>query len=145
MFKKNRAGKWMAAAVAVLGLAVAPLSGVSAHGWHGGYGGGWHRGGPGWGGPRPGWGGGYHRGGGYWSGGRWIAGALVTGAVAGAVYSAMQPRPYYPPPPVYPAQTVVYQQPSTVVYEQPATVVYRSAPTQTVTTTTTTRYIGPGY
>jgi len=56
---------------------------------------------------------------GHWSGGRWIAGALVTGAVIGLVSDAFRPEPeYYGPP-------VVYSQPRTVIYEDDPVVVRR--------------------
>lgn len=44
--------------------------------------------------------------------GRWIAQAIVAGAVAGLVNDALQPRSVY-----YDAPEVVYERPRTVVYE----------------------------
>jgi hypothetical protein len=104
----GKASKLAALGFAVAAAVVMPLS-ASAHGrGHGegwGYGGGWHHGGD--------WDhdGGWHHHGGYWSGGRWIADALVTGAVVGLVSDALRPEPaYYGPP-------VVYSQPRSVYYE----------------------------
>ena len=124
---KRNVGKWMAIGLAVAAAVAMPLS-ASAHdhdGWgHGGGWGhhGWHDGG--WG--RGGYHGGYYRhGGGYWSGGRWIAGAIVTGVVAGVVSDALAPRPAY-----YAPALVVYG-PPTVGYED-APVVTRRVVTRTV-------------
>jgi hypothetical protein len=90
-----------------------------AGGWgHGGYyrGGGYYHGG------------GYYRGGGHYDGaGRWIAGAIVAGAVVGLVASAVAPRPVY-----YDNGPVVYSRPANVVYERDPVVVER---------VTTTRYV----
>jgi hypothetical protein len=116
------AGKLAILSLAVMAAVAMPLS-ASARGWggHGGHGGGYH--------------GGYHggyygHGGGHWSGGRWIAGALVTGAVLGLVADALNPRPvYYGAPVVYAQPGVVYQdgppvqrrvvETRTTVYEEP--------------------------
>jgi hypothetical protein len=128
-------GKFAALSLAVMAAVAMPL-GASArghgghygghHGYHGGhYGGHYYRGGHG-------YGHGYH--GGYWSGGRWIAGAIVTGAVAGLVSDAMRPT-YYGP-------TVVYTEPRTVVYESAPVVTRRVVETRTVyTDSSNTRYI----
>ncbi len=108
-----------ASKLAVIGLAVAaavamPLS-ASAHdhddyrGWHGGY----HD-----------YDGGYRHG--YWSGGHWIAGAIVTGAVAGLVSNALRPAPVYYEAPV------VYGPPRTVIYEDAPIVRRRVVETRTV-------------
>lgn len=126
----------------VLGLALAASVGApmvaSAHdhdGWRdGGRHGDWDRGG--WRGDRGGWRGDrgdWHRDRGHWSGGRWIAGAIVVGAVAGLVQQAMAPPPPPPPTYYYPQQpTVVYRQPTTVIYQdapvQPGTVIYQQPP-----------------
>ncbi|TCV94709.1 hypothetical protein EC912_103194 [Luteibacter rhizovicinus] len=102
-------------ALAAAGLmAFAPGAFAWDHGRGGGYGyhggGGYYRGG----------GYGYHGGGGYYRGGghydnagRWIAGAIIAGAVVGLVANATAPR-----------ETVYYDQP--VVYSRP--VVYERAP-----------------
>ncbi|MDO1529962.1 hypothetical protein QMK61_14070 [Fulvimonas sp. R45] len=117
---KRNLGKWMAIGLGLTAAVAMPL-GASAHGWghgwgHGGYHHGYYRGG------------GYYHHRGYWSGGRWIAGAIVTGAVAGLVSDALSPPVVYAPPP-------------RVVYEQPTTVVYESAPvTRRVVTTRTVVY-----
>ena len=135
-------GKFAAISLALAAAVAMPLS-ASARGWggHGGYHGGYHgsyhggnhgsyRGGGYYGGNH-GYYGGNYRGGGYWHGGRWIAGALITGAVVGLVADALQPRPvYYGPPVVYGPPTVVYQdgppvvrrrvvETRTVVYDDP--------------------------
>lgn len=94
-------------------------------GYHGGYGG-YH--------------GGYYGGhGGYYGGrghydraGRWIAGAIVAGAVVGLVANASQPR------------TVVYDNGPTY-YAPSRTVVYDDAPVVTRRVTTTTTYVDDGY
>lgn len=122
------------AALLVGGMAALP-AGASAHGWHDR---GWHGGGHydrGW--RDHGWRGGYGHERGHWSGGRWIAGAIVTGAVIGLVDDALSPP-----------RTVVYEQP---VYRRPARVVYEEpVVTRRVVETRTvyedrdppTRYIG---
>jgi hypothetical protein len=74
-----------------------------------------HRGGEYRGGYHGGYGGGHYdnyQGGnrGHWSGGRWIAGAIITGAVLGLVSDALRPAPVYYNP------RVVYSQPPTVYY-----------------------------
>nr|WP_255494892.1 hypothetical protein [Luteibacter sp. Sphag1AF] len=101
-------------------------------GWGGGYGGGYH------GGYYRG-GGGYYRGGGHYdSAGRWIAGAIIAGAVVGLVANATAPRT------VYYDQPVVYSRPATVVYEQPAPVVVERRVYETRTVVNdgyTTRYV----
>ena len=98
-------GKFAALSLAVLAAVAMPLSasarGHGGHhdGYHGGhYSGHYYRGGHG-------YGHGYH--GGHWSGGRWIAGAIVTGAVIGLINDATRPT-YY-------EQPVVYSQPRTVI------------------------------
>lgn len=100
-------------------MAFAPAS--FAHGW--GYGGGYR------GGYYGGYHGGYYGRGHYDHAGRWVAGALVAGAVAGLVYSATRP-----------STNVYYDRP--VYYSRPATtVIYDDGPaytTRRVTTTTTT-------
>jgi len=94
-------------------------------GYHGGYGG--YHGGYGYHG-----GGYYGRGGGHYDhAGRWIAGAIVAGAVVGLVANASQPR------------TVVYDD-GPAYYSRPATVVYQDAPVVTRRVTTTT-YVDDGY
>lgn len=130
--RKSALLKWASAATIAAGLAFAPgIANAGGPGWGGPGGGpGWQGGrGPGWhGGGGPGW----HGGGG--DGGAWLAGALITGAVAGMLLS--QPAYSAPPPPVvyapaYGAVPVyaepVYQAPAYVeapeypveVYEQP--------------------------
>ena len=93
---------------------------ASAHGWgdHGGWGGrgGYHGG---YGGHDY-YRGGYGHGGGHWSGGRWIAGAIVTGLVAGVVVDALRPAPVY-----YDQPAVVYSQPTRVIYENDPVVTRR--------------------
>lgn len=139
----------------VIGLAAAtafalPLAASAHDHWRGGHGyrgGGYYSGGYGRGyqhdydrGYDRGYRGSYYRGyhGGYWRGGRWIAGALVTGAVAGLVVDALRPAPIIYPPPV------VYTRPARVIYEQ-AGVVYEDAPpvTTRVITTRTVPYSDP--
>src|SRR6185437_15803754 len=137
VMSKRNVGKWMAIGLAVAAAVAMPLS-ASAHdhdGWgHGGGWGhhGWHDGG--WG--RGGYHGGYYRhGGGYWSGGRWIAGAIVTGVVAGVVSDALAPRPVYygPAPVVYGPPTVVYEDAPVVTRRVVTrTVVYDDGPTRYV-------------
>lgn len=121
------AGKLAAISLAVAAAIAMPI-GASArgHGYHGGHGG-YH------GSYYGGYYGGHGHGGGHWSGGRWIAGAIVTGAVIGLVSDAMRPAPvYYGPPVVYsqPRTTVIYEdgppvvrrrvvETRTVVYEDP--------------------------
>lgn len=109
-------------AVIALGLAAALALPFSASaGDHGRYGGGQYRGYHG--GYNGGhYGGHYGRGDygrhygnnyrdrGHWNGGRWIAGAIVTGAVLGLVTDALRPAPVYYNP------RVVYSQPRTVIY-----------------------------
>lgn len=116
----SSAGKFVAISLAVAAAVAMPLS-ASARGWgHGGYHGGYH---------------GYDRGyrdhDGHWGGGRWIAGALVTGAVVGLVADALRPAPvYYGPRVVYSSPGVVYEdgppvvrrrvvETRTVVYDDP--------------------------
>ncbi len=113
------AGKLAILALAVAATVAVPLS-ASARGWGGhggGYRGGYH--GAYYGGYRGG------HGGGYWSGGRWIAGAIVTGAVIGLVDSALRPAPVYYGGPVY-------SQPRTVIYEDAPVVRRRVVETRTV-------------
>lgn len=96
---KRKIGKILAISLAVAAAAAMPLA-ASAHGWD--HDGGWHHG----------WnGGGYyhHGGGGYWHNGHWVAGAIITGAVAGLVGSALSGPAYYEPPVVYTRPTVVYE------------------------------------
>ncbi|MET0937375.1 MAG: hypothetical protein ABWX83_15375 [Luteibacter sp.] len=108
-------------------MAFAPGAFARDHGYYGGG----YRGGYGYhGGGYYGHGGGYYGHGHYDNAGRWIAGALVAGAVVGLVANATQPR------------TVVYDQP--VYYSRPAPVVYESAPVVRRVTTTTT-YVDDGY
>lgn len=117
--KKGFRGAGRMAAIG-LGIAVAlamPLS-VSARG-RGNHGGGYYGGGN-HGGYYGGNHGGYgrhdgnrysNRSRGHWNnGGRWIAGAIVTGAVIGLVNDALRPAP------VYYGRPVVYSQPRTVIY-----------------------------
>lgn len=114
------AGKLAAIGLAVAAAVAMPLSASARdHGYHGGgYYGGYH-------GDRHG--GYYGRGhGGYWSGGRWIAGAIVTGAVAGLVSDALRPAPVYYDAPV------VYGPPRTVIYEDAPVVRRRVVETRTV-------------
>lgn len=116
-------------ALAAAGLmAFAPSA--FAHGpgyWGGGYRGGYGYHGGYYGGYR----GGYYHGGHYDHAGRWIAGAIVAGAVVGLVANATAPR------------TVVYDRP--VYYSRPATVVYEDAPVVERRVTTTTTYVDDGY
>ena len=130
------AGKFAAISLAIAAAVAMPLSasarGWGGHGHHGGYHSSYH---DGYQGNRGGY---YDRGGyyghrGHWNGGRWIAGAIVTGAVVGLVADALRPAPgYYDRPVVYgpPPRTVVYEyrqpvvtrrvvQTRTVVYEDP--------------------------
>jgi len=107
--------KSLALGLAITAALALPLS-ASADGWHGHHE--EHHGGY------------YGRGGdhdrGHWSGGRWIAGAIVTGAVLGLVGDALRPEPtYYGPP-------VVYRQPRTVIYEDGPPVIQRRVVTRTV-------------
>lgn len=129
------AGKLAAIGLAVAAAVAMPLS-ASAHdhGYHGGYHGyhGYHGGdyhgryyGHG------GYYGGYHRG--YWSGGRWIADAIVTGAVVGLVSDALRPAP------VYYGAPVVYGPPRRVVYEDGPPVESR----RVIETTRTVEYADP--
>jgi hypothetical protein len=126
------------AALLVASTAALPMA-ASAHGWHDR---GWHGGGHydrGWHGRGDydrGWRGGYRYDRGHWSGGRWIAGAIVTGAVIGLVDNALNPPP----------RTVVYEQPAyprvtRVIYEEPV-VTRRVVETRTVYETPPTRYVG---
>ena len=105
------AGKFAAISLAIAAAVAMPL-GASARGWggHGHQGGhhysynnGYHNN------YRNSYRGGYYGHRGHWSGGRWIAGAIVTGAVVGLVADALNPRPvYYGPPVVYDSPNVVY-------------------------------------
>jgi hypothetical protein len=104
-------------------MAFAP--GAFARGYYGGYHGGYYGHGGGY------YGRGYGHGGHYDSAGRWIAGAIVAGAVVGLVANATQPR------------TVVYDN-GPGYYSRPATVVYQDAPVVTRRVTTTT-YVDDGY
>ncbi|TAL96151.1 MAG: hypothetical protein EPN69_01695 [Rhodanobacter sp.] len=110
------AGKFAAISLALAAAVAMPLS-ASAHGWggHGGYHGGYGH----YDGGRHGYYGGHYRHSGYWGGGRWIAGAIVTGAVVGLVADAMRPAP------VYDDRRVVYGPPPTVIYEYDRPVVTR--------------------
>ena len=131
----------LAMAALMVGTMAALPAGASAHDWHGGgwHDRGWHGGGHydrGW--HDRGWHGGYYRDRGHWSGGRWVAGAIVTGAVIGLVDNALNPPP----------RTVVYEQP---VYRRPVRVIYEEpVVTRRVVETRTvyedrdppTRYIG---
>lgn len=110
--------KFLALGLAMTAAVAMPL-GASARDWgdHGHHGGGYH------GDYR---GEGYGHGGGHWSGGRWIAGAIVTGAVLGLVSDALRPEPVYYGPPV------VYSQPRTVYYEDGPPVVERRVVRRTV-------------
>lgn len=110
--RMKSASKFAAISLAIAAAVAMPLS-ASAHGWgghgwghHGGYHGRYY-------------GHGYGHGYGHWSGGRWIAGAIVTGAVIGLVDDVLHPRPVYYDPPV------VYSQPRTVIYEDAPPVVER--------------------
>lgn len=124
------AGKFAAISLAIAAAVAMPLSasarGWGGHGHHGGYHNSYHN-------SYRGNHGGYYGHRGHWSGGRWIAGAIVTGAVIGLVADALRPAPgYYDSPVVYgpPPPTVVYEyrqpvvtrrvvQTRTVVYEDP--------------------------
>jgi hypothetical protein len=102
-------------ALAVALLAFSPGAFAWGHG-HGGYRGGYH------GGYHGGYGyghrGGYYRGGGHYDhAGRWIAGAIVAGAVVGLVANASRPV-YYDRPVVYSQPGVVYEQRAPVVVER---------------------------
>ncbi|MFC5581655.1 hypothetical protein [Rhodanobacter terrae] len=117
---KRVVAKQMLIGLAVAVLCAAPL-GASAHDrWgHGWAHGGWHQHGWGrgdWHGDRDDW----HRDDDR-DGGRWIAGAVVAGAVAGLIDSAVAPAPGY------------YEAPPTVVYREPARVIYERAPVVTRT------------
>lgn len=115
------AGKLAVLSLALVAAVAMPL-GASARGWGGGHG--YHGGGHGgyYGGHHGGYYGGH--GGGHWSGGRWIAGAIVTGAVLGLVADSMRPAPvYYGAPAYYGAP--VYSQPRTVIYEDGPPIVQR--------------------
>ncbi len=126
------AGKLAVLSLAMVAALAMPL-GASARGWGGGHG--YHGGGHGgyYGGHYGGHGGYYGHGGGHWSGGRWIAGAIVTGAVLGLVADSMRPAPVYYGAPVYgPPRTVIYEdgppivqrrvvETRTVVYDHPQT------------------------
>lgn len=107
--------KFLALGLAMTAALALPLS-ASADGWHGhheGRHGGYY-------------GRGFDHGRGHWSGGRWIAGAIVTGAVIGLVSDAFRPEPaYYGPP-------VVYSQPRRVIYEDGPPVIQRRVVTRTV-------------
>ncbi|MEO9078177.1 MAG: hypothetical protein ABI268_02595 [Rhodanobacter sp.] len=131
------AGKFAAISLAIAAAVAMPLSasarGWGGHGHHGGYHDSYHNS------YRGGHGGNYARGGyyghrGHWNGGRWIAGAIVTGAVVGLVADAFRPAPsYYGPPVVYRSSGVVYQDGPPVVRRrvvETRTVVY-SDPYQT--------------
>lgn len=105
--------RFLALGLAVTAAVAMPLSasargwGDHDHGYRGGYDGGYHRGYEG-----------HERG--HWSGGRWIAGAIVTGAVIGLVSDALRPAP------VYYDQPMVYSRPRTVIYDDyPPVVVHR--------------------
>lgn len=108
-------------AVAASAFAFAPAAFAGHHGrgggWHGGYHGGWHGGyHGGWHGYRGHYGHYYHRD----HFGRWVAGAVVVGAVAGLIADATQPRSvvYYDDPPVvYRRERVIYER-EPVVYER---------------------------
>lgn len=134
------AGKFAAISLAIAAAVAMPLS-ASAHGWgghggHDGYRGSSHayrgndygrRGDYGRGGYYSH--GGYYGNRGHWSGGRWIAGAIVTGAVVGLIADALRPSSaFYDRPVVYgpPARTVVYDE-----YGQPV-VTRRVVQTRTV-------------
>jgi hypothetical protein len=127
------AGKLAVLSFALVAALAMPL-GASARDWGGGHG--YHGGGHGYyGGHYGGHGGYYGHGGGHWSGGRWIAGAIVTGAVLGLVADSMRPAPVYYGAPVY-------SQPRTVIYEDgPPIVQRRVVETRTVYDTPQTRYI----
>lgn len=124
-------GKFVKSAFALAAaslMAFAPVAFARDHGYYGG-------------GYRGGYGyhGGYGGGRGYYGGrghydnaGRWIAGALVAGAVVGLVANASQPR------------TVVYDNGPTY-YTPSRTVVYDNGPTVTRRVTTTTTYVDDGY
>lgn len=116
---QRNAVKWVVVGLIVAATATMPLM-ASAHGrdhdgWRGdrGYSG-YYR---------------HHR---HWDHGHWLAGAVVTGAVAGLVGSVLAPPVYYRP------ARVIYAQPP-VVYGPP-TVIYRSAPVVTRTVIYENRY-----
>lgn len=96
--------RFLALGLAITAAVAMPLSasargwGEHGHGYRGDYSGGYHRDY-------------YGHDRGHWSGGRWIAGALVTGAVIGLVSDALRPAP------VYYDQPVIYSRPRTVIYE----------------------------
>ena len=128
-------GKFVKSAFALAAaslMAFAPAAFARDHGYYGGgYRGGYHGGYHG-GGYYGGRGGYYGRGGGHYDhAGRWIAGALVAGAVVGLVANASQPR------------TVVYDN-GPGYYAPSRTVVYDDAPVVTRRVTTTT-YVDNGY
>jgi hypothetical protein len=122
----SKAGFSKAGRLAAIGLGVAvaiatPLSASArGHGYH--HGGGHYEG------YRSGYHGDhYRRGGGHWNGGRWIAGAIVTGAVIGLVSDALRPAP------VYYDRPVVYSRPRRVVYsEAPPVITRRVVETRTI-------------
>lgn len=123
----------MAAVGLMVASALAMPVAASAHG-HG-----WGRGDhDGYRGYHGGYYGGYRHHEGHWEGGRWIAGALVAGAVVGLVDAAVNPRPVYYDPPV------VYSRPRTVIYEDRPVIERRVVRTRTVIYDDgyPTRYIG---
>ena len=107
-------------------MAFAPGAFARGYGYGGGYHGGYGYHGGGYYGGR----GGYYGRGHYDNAGRWIAGAIVAGAVVGLVANASQPR------------TVVYD--NGPAYYRPSTVVYQDAPVVT-RRVTTTPYVDDGY
>jgi len=126
---RHRLGKpALAVAALLLASAVALPAGASAHGWH-------DRGGHGRSHYDRGWHDHYRSDRGHWSGSRWIAGAIVTGAVIGLVDDALNPPP----------RTVVYERrrPVRVIYEEPV-VTRRVVETRTVyeDRSPPTRYVG---
>lgn len=133
-------GKTKMAAVGLMvasALAMPLAASAHGHGWGrgGGYYGGYHGGDHDY---RGGYYGGYRHHEGHWEGGRWIAGALVAGAVVGLVDAAVNPRPVYYDAPV------VYSRPRTVIYEDRPVIERRVVRTRTVVYDDSypTRYVG---
>lgn len=137
---KHLAAKKMLIGLAVATVCAMPL-GASAHdhwghgdryrhGWQHGDRGDWHGDRGGWHGDRDEW----HRDGDGWrrghdrDGDRWVAGAIVAGAVDGLIDGAVAPAPRY------------YEAPPRVVYRRPTRVIYEDSPVVTRTVVYGRRY-----